>query len=653
MARQIFENNVSLTLGAAVAPTDTTITLSAGEGTKLPTIAATDEFFMGTLTDYLGRVEIVRVISFSGDVITVQRGQENTTAQAWNADDLFDIRVTRDTLYRLQDTVDTIAELRTLSKYAQDKVVVMGYHTVGDLGGGPFYLDVNDTTSADNGGTIIVANDGGRWKRIFDGGYSVEQWGAYADGIHDDTAAIQAAIDDLPANGGIVRFARNSGVYLITQTLTIGNGSDSGHSTKNGIALLGLGDGNGAGESLYPQAATQLLWGGAANSVMLRFNGPVSGCRVENMWFKCGATLPPGGDPPGSTNAQTAISVHHAYHSVFRNLLLSDFLSPGPAFLMRGPNTLPPSVIRGCDDNLIEMVHTIDPGNTAVAFDIGSDNAPAPDANGVPPIGCSRNVFLNCDIVGGTTPQAALILRYCDNITFQECRITTIHNPQFSGTALAIIISPNENHFPLEVTFYNCARIGEVYIDPAWAPVASSAAGINFLPAPYGDDTINNKIAHDGFFGMMQTRARFKQAGVRTALTSAKTIPSTTEVALAWDQVEFDTDGFWDAADPTHLTIPTTGMYQVNCEIGWTASSDTNARYIKIIQNDSIAWDYDSGIMLNDGAPVVTKTGSLLYLNKGDTICVHVYNASASSVTISSLAGWSRDNYISMHLVGV
>jgi hypothetical protein len=60
---------------------------------------------------------------------------------------------------------DNFTALRALPKtgstpYAQ----VLGATTRGDGAGGVYYLDVADTSSADNGGSIIVATDGGRWK---------------------------------------------------------------------------------------------------------------------------------------------------------------------------------------------------------------------------------------------------------------------------------------------------------------------------------------------------------------------------------------------------------------------------------------------------------------------------------------------------------
>lgn len=62
---------------------------------------------------------------------------------------------------------------------------------------GIFQYDPTDTTSADNGGTIIVGADGRRWKRDFSVPASVKFFGAMgnASGGVDDTASIQLALN--------------------------------------------------------------------------------------------------------------------------------------------------------------------------------------------------------------------------------------------------------------------------------------------------------------------------------------------------------------------------------------------------------------------------------------------------------------------------
>lgn len=95
--------------------------------------------------------------------------------------------------------VESIEELRQVNKNSlQGAVIVLGYYLSGDGGGGTYNLDPLDTTSVDNGGTVIVGADGGRWKLVHDGKVSIKQFGAKGDwdGVvgADDTSAIQACV---------------------------------------------------------------------------------------------------------------------------------------------------------------------------------------------------------------------------------------------------------------------------------------------------------------------------------------------------------------------------------------------------------------------------------------------------------------------------
>lgn len=135
--------------------------------------------------------------------------------------------------------VTNIAELRTLPKVGGSlSVFVQGYYAKGDGGGGNYYLDASDITSADNGGSIIVAADGGRWKLNPSTSIDVRQFGAKADdGAGAGTnsfAAIQAAITyAVSAKIGEVRLV---GKYMIADTLVM----DTGIFTQS-IVLIGDG----------------------------------------------------------------------------------------------------------------------------------------------------------------------------------------------------------------------------------------------------------------------------------------------------------------------------------------------------------------------------------------------------------------------------
>lgn len=151
---------------------------------------------------------------------------------------------------------------------------------------GEFTRDDSDTTSADNAATIIVANNGVRWKRAFTGGYDVRWFGAKGDGSNDDTNAIQAAINYVGSiGGGDVIF--KEGDYQITSQLNVND---------NNVRLVGSGQGGSATglASTQNSAATRIYWGSAASasSAIIEFRTLVDallkyGGGVERIMLDC------------------------------------------------------------------------------------------------------------------------------------------------------------------------------------------------------------------------------------------------------------------------------------------------------------------------------------------------------------------------------
>lgn len=99
--------------------------------------------------------------------------------------------------------VGSIAALRGLLKTSASKTaLVTGYYAAGDGHQGSFYLDPLDTTTADNGGTVIVASDGGRWKRVYSGALMAE-WFGIGYGEVNSNAGVRAALAALPDGGAL------------------------------------------------------------------------------------------------------------------------------------------------------------------------------------------------------------------------------------------------------------------------------------------------------------------------------------------------------------------------------------------------------------------------------------------------------------------
>ncbi|HIB9044982.1 TPA: gp53-like domain-containing protein [Citrobacter braakii] len=83
-------NNAQTVLAAGISSTATSLTVNAGTGTLFPSPVAGTSFFKLTIIDAAtgSLTEIVHVTAWAGDVFTIQRAQEGTTARAWSANDI-------------------------------------------------------------------------------------------------------------------------------------------------------------------------------------------------------------------------------------------------------------------------------------------------------------------------------------------------------------------------------------------------------------------------------------------------------------------------------------------------------------------------------------------------------------------------------------
>lgn len=105
----------------------------------------------------------------------------------------------------------------TISDLRSSKAKPQAAYYVSDTGReGVFAHRADDSTSADDGATIVVNTDGSRFNRVYEGPASVKWFGAIGDGVVDDTAAIVAA---LAAPGAALYFP--PGTYRITSTIPL------------------------------------------------------------------------------------------------------------------------------------------------------------------------------------------------------------------------------------------------------------------------------------------------------------------------------------------------------------------------------------------------------------------------------------------------
>jgi len=148
--------------------------------------------------------------------------------------------------------VNSVAQLRTSNHLIVTRIITTGYYSNSFNGAAAYVYDPSDTTSADNGGTIIVASDGARWKLYGQDVVNAYQFGAKFDGSTDDTVAIQKAVAtglpvELPAGTSVLTqpitcATKGQRISGKGRTTTIFNISSSFNLTAQGVFVVTSGE---------------------------------------------------------------------------------------------------------------------------------------------------------------------------------------------------------------------------------------------------------------------------------------------------------------------------------------------------------------------------------------------------------------------------
>ncbi|MBE6633414.1 MAG: hypothetical protein E7620_03610 [Ruminococcaceae bacterium] len=324
-------------------------------------------------------------------------------------------------------SVNTMAELRALSVSGDAVIYLRGFHEIGDGGGGNFYWDA-ESKAPDNGGTVIKPDQGGdtgRYIRVCEPtNRNVKWFGAVGSGKKDDTAALQAAIDSLPQNGGTLVIP--GGTYVVTSTLNIGNG-DGGEkfSTMNGVKLVG----QGAGFSVTGSSVPTTIVAGKAMPCVIRVNGRISDLVIQDLCIS------------GNNAAQIGLSMTATSGMTIRDVRIQQFSKIGMEIMGGDLPTGNYNIANRFET--VQIVSSMN-GTTALlidgVYDAHNDTW--------------LTVFNNCtfDTVA-TTDSYGAIFRFVDSISFYRC--------QFGGTgegSVGILFDALKNkNFPCGIAFYDCS----------------------------------------------------------------------------------------------------------------------------------------------------------------------------------------------------
>jgi hypothetical protein len=154
-------------------------------------------------------------------VNNIYRGIPGDSSAQFNIGDAFTTAQNNDDSLNASkpENVNSVAALRLLDKTKISSAETKGYYTAGDGGHGKYWYDASDTTSADNGFTVIVGADGGRWKlQVLGGKYHIKQGGAVGDDSTESRPQIVAMLGALAGVGGELDTGRKGDLYKITAT---------------------------------------------------------------------------------------------------------------------------------------------------------------------------------------------------------------------------------------------------------------------------------------------------------------------------------------------------------------------------------------------------------------------------------------------------
>lgn len=144
-------NNATSQLAGAIDAADTAISVTAGDGSKFPSLSS-DDWFPATIVDANKSYEIVKVTARTDDLFTVVRAQEGTAALSFAAGSRIDIRLTLAVIMAFLQKDENLGDLSD----------VVAART--NLGlGNSATKNVGNTA-----GTVAAGDD----QRIIDGGWS-------------------------------------------------------------------------------------------------------------------------------------------------------------------------------------------------------------------------------------------------------------------------------------------------------------------------------------------------------------------------------------------------------------------------------------------------------------------------------------------------
>jgi hypothetical protein len=291
---------------------------------------------------------------------------------------------------------------------------------------------------------------------------NVLDFGADPTGVVDSQPAIQAAINSLPNKGGTIFIP--AGVYVISNTISIGNGTNSARSTKNSVKIIGEGaPGYGPGENSglrnTANNGTTLKWTGSTGGTVVSFNGSGDGFNYSGIEIDCNNT------------AGIGLLLKSIRQSSFTDFAVRNFRSIGISLEITQYGGIFEGKLNHGSGNIFQnfLVNTYFVGETKGLSIKGKwDGLPAPITTHAD---WYRNTFISGlfqvanPAFGSTGYSTAGYFEFCDSNSFIEVDFTYQADTSPVGTAHGVTFNGSSNAgYPQNNFFYGCSLKGTVNV---------------------------------------------------------------------------------------------------------------------------------------------------------------------------------------------
>jgi len=158
----LFANNVTATLALPISPSSLIVTLKLGSGVLFPNPQTGEGFYL-TLVSVVSQTinEVMLCTSRTGDVLTVQRGKDNTTALAWASGSLVNMYPTKGTMEAfVQTNANMVTQIVAGTNVSITPTTGVGAVTVNALGGAVNSVSATSPLSSTGGNNPNISLTG-------------------------------------------------------------------------------------------------------------------------------------------------------------------------------------------------------------------------------------------------------------------------------------------------------------------------------------------------------------------------------------------------------------------------------------------------------------------------------------------------------------